>query len=281
MNKVFFIVIHILAIAAFIVGYSPFALALCLAFYLIRMFAITGCFHRLMSHRTYQTSRWFQFVLAFIGTCAAQKGPLWWAAAHRHHHKHADTEEDIHSPGIKGIWWAHAGWVLSEEHDEADLKLVKDLSVYPELNWLDKYHYVPPLMYMVGCYLLGLIVENYFPGLHTTAFQCLFWGCFLSTVLLYHGVFCINSFTHLVGKRRFNTSDESRNSFFLSIITLGEGWHNNHHRYPGSERQGFYWWEMDITHYVLVIFSKLGLVWNLRTPPERIYQEALENKRNR
>lgn len=274
MNKLIFILIHLGALLAFLLDFSYIALALCLAFYFVRMFAITAGYHRLFSHRSYSTSRFFQFILAFLGTTAAQKGPLWWSALHRHHHKHSDTEEDIHSPSIRGVWHAHIGWVLSEEHDEADMKLVRDLTKYPELVMLDKYHYIPPLMFLAFTFLLGFVMENYLPSLGLSMFQVAIWGGLVSTVLLYHGTFAINSLAHILGKKRFETGDQSKNSLILALITLGEGWHNNHHRYPGSERQGFYWWEIDITHYVLYFLSKLGLVWNLRKPAERIYQEA-------
>jgi stearoyl-CoA desaturase (delta-9 desaturase) len=276
MNKLFFVVIHLAALSALWTGASAVAVIFCLMAYLVRMFAITAGYHRLFSHRSYSTSRFFQFVLAFIGASSAQKGPLWWAASHRHHHKHSDTELDIHSPGIRGIWWAHVGWVISKEYDEVDLELVKDLTKYPELMLLEKYHYIPPLIFLLSVAGLGVLIEQYLPSAQTSMLQFFVWGTFVSTVLLYHATFAINSLTHVFGKRRFATSDQSRNSLILALITLGEGWHNNHHRYPGSERQGFYWWEIDLTHLVLLFLRKLGIVWNLRVPPQRIYDEALK-----
>jgi len=278
LNKSFFVVIHLGCFLIIWTGVSAVALAVALSLYLIRMFAITAGYHRLFSHRSYSTSRAFQFVLAVLGSSAAQKGPLWWAASHRHHHKHSDTEEDIHSPGLHGLWWAHAGWVLSSENDEADLTTVKDLTKFPELVLLERFHFVPPLILLACCYLLGVLLALYYPQLGTNGFQMAVVGALLSTVLLYHGTFVINSLSHMMGKQRFATGDESKNSLILAIITLGEGWHNNHHRYPGSERQGFYWWELDISHYVLVLLSKLGLVWNLRTPPKRIYEEGAKGQ---
>lgn len=274
MNKVFFVLIHLGAAAAIWCGVSPIALILCLSFYLIRMFAITAGFHRLFSHRSYKTSRVFQFIIAFIGTSSAQKGPLWWAASHRHHHRHSDTEKDLHSPGIHGLWWAHAGWVLSEEHDEADIHTVADLAKYPELKLLDTYHFVPPLLFLGFNYLLGVYLASSYPSLQTSGLQIMIWGALVSTVILYHATFAINSVAHVLGKKRFNTGDESKNSLLLALLTLGEGWHNNHHRYPASERQGFYWWEIDITHYTLKLLSLLGIVWDLKEPPARIYEEA-------
>lgn len=278
MNKVIFLAIHLGCIGAFWTGWSTVAIFACIFFYVVRMFAITAGYHRLFSHRAFKTSRAFQFILAFIGTASAQKGPLWWTASHRHHHKHSDTDQDIHSPGMRGIWWAHAGWVLSPEHDDADISTVKDLAKFPELRFLDRYHYIPPLLFLFSMAALGYLLSVYSPSLQTSALQMVVWGALISTMLLYHGTFAINSLAHIMGKRRFNTGDQSRNSLILAILTLGEGWHNNHHRYPGSERQGFYWWEIDITHYILRALEKLGLVWDLRTPPQRIYDEALTNQ---
>lgn len=238
------------------------------------MFAITAGYHRLFSHRSYSTSRTFQFILGFIGATSAQKGPLWWAASHRHHHRHSDTDKDIHSPGMRGLWWAHVGWVLSTDHDQADLTLVKDLSRYPELRFLENFHYIPPLLFLVFTYLLGILLNYLYPSLQISGVQAMVWGALISTVCLYHGTFAINSVAHIFGRKRFKTKDESRNSFLLAIFTLGEGWHNNHHRYPGSERQGFYWWEIDISHYILKLLSIFGIVWDLKKPPARIYEEA-------
>lgn len=266
--------VHLACLSALWVGVSWVAVAVCLALYVIRMFAITGAYHRYFSHRSYETSRVFQFLLAFLGTTAAQKGPIWWASHHRHHHRHSDTPEDIHSPIVHGIYFAHVGWVLSSQFLEPRLELVKDLVKFPELKLLERFNVVPPILLGVACFFLGAWLEHAYPLLETNGLQMLTWGFFISTVLLYHGTFCINSFTHLIGKRRFPSTDCSKNHWFLALITLGEGWHNNHHYYPGSERQGFYWWEIDISHYILVVLSWFGLVWNLRTPPERVYAAA-------
>ena len=269
-----FIGVHFSCLLALWVGVSWVAVAVCLALYVIRMFGITAGYHRLFSHRSYDTSRWFQFVMAWIGASSAQKGPLWWAGHHRHHHKHSDTPEDVHSPIVEGIWWAHVGWVMSSQFVNPRPDQVKDLSKYPEIRFIDHWHLLPPVVLGVFCYYLGVFLQAYYPQLHTNGMQMLVWGFFISTVLLYHGTFLVNSAAHLVGKQRFKTGDESRNSLIVALFTLGEGWHNNHHRYPGSERQGFYWWEIDLSHYALTVLSWFGIVWNLRTPPERIYEEA-------
>ena len=270
-----FWMVHFACLLALWVGVSWVAVAVCLALYGVRMFAITGGYHRYFSHRSFQTSRIFQFLLALLGCTSAQKGPIWWASHHRYHHKYSDTEHDVHSRTISGIYHAHVGWVLSTQYDHTETDLVKDLSKFPELRLLGRWHMIPPILLATATFYFGVWLEKAFPALQTSGPQMLVWGFFISTVLLYHGTFCINSFTHLIGKRRFNTSDDSRNHWLLALITLGEGWHNNHHRYPGSARQGMYWWEIDVTHYVLVLLSKCGLVWGLRTYPQTVYEEAM------
>ena len=270
--------IHMGCLAVIWAGISWVAVAICLALYLIRMFAITGGYHRYFSHRTYKTSRVFQFILAFIGASSAQKGPLWWASHHRQHHQHSDTEQDVHSSRVKGVWWSHVGWVLSSQYIETNVDLVKDLSRFPELRFIDRNHLIAPVSLAVALFYCGEWLLHASPNLHTSGLQLLVWGFCISTTLLYHGTFMINSAAHLIGTQRFFTGDDSRNNFWLALITLGEGWHNNHHRYPGSEKQGFYWWEIDISHYILTLLSWLGLVWDLRVPPERIYAEAMRNE---
>ncbi|HUB68483.1 MAG TPA: acyl-CoA desaturase [Candidatus Methylacidiphilales bacterium] len=254
-----FLMVHFACLAVFWVGVDFKAAALCAFMFFIRKFGITGAFHRYFSHRSYKTSRVFQFCLAFLGGAAAQKGCLWWAAQHRHHHKHSDTEEDIHSAKLEGFYWSHLGWVLSPEYEEYDANTVKDLSRFPELVWLDKWLFLPPVTFAVLCFLIhgwmGLVV-----------------GFFISTVILYHTTFSINSLCHMFGSRRYETGEESKNSLWLAILTMGEGWHNNHHHYPLSCRQGFFWWEIDITYYILLGLEKVGLVWDLQAPPKRMLQ---------
>jgi stearoyl-CoA desaturase (delta-9 desaturase) len=253
--------IHGGAVAAFFVGARAIDVILCVAFYWIRMFAITGAYHRYFSHRAYKTSRVFQFLLALLGTTATQKGPLWWAATHRRHHRESDTPRDVHSPVQRGFWYSHMGWILGDEHEGYDPSEVKDLWKYPELRWLDRYHVVPVLAF------IGLSVL--FGGLRGITW----WYC-VSTTLLMHATFTINSLSHVWGKRRFNTSDDSRNNPYLAIITMGEGWHNNHHRYMQTANQGFYWWQIDASYYILKALSFVGLVWDLRKPPQRILDEG-------
>lgn len=266
--------VHLACLAALWVGVSWTAVAVCVALYIIRMFAITGGYHRYFSHRSYKTSRVFQFILGWLGCSSAQKGPIWWASNHRHHHKYSDTPEDLHSPRLNGLWWSHVGWVLSTKYLKARDDLIKDFSKFPEIRFLENYHLLPPIVLAVGVYLLGVYLGVNHPELNTNGAQMLVWGFFISTTLLYHGTFLVNSATHMVGKKRFKTSDDSRNSLIIALLTMGEGWHNNHHRYPGSERQGFYWWEIDMSHYILKMLSWFRIVWDLRVPPERIYDEA-------
>jgi stearoyl-CoA desaturase (delta-9 desaturase) len=262
-----FFLMHVACLLVIWTGVSVVAIITCLVLYVARMFAITAGFHRLFSHRTYKTGRIFQFLLAFMGTAAYQKGPLWWSSHHRRHHLYADTDHDLHSPLTRTFWRSHIGWFLSRDSQATDRKLIPNLIKYGDLRFLDKYYSVPPALLAIACFLLGSMLQRYAPGLGTSGWQMLVWGFFISTVLLYHGTFTVNSLAHIFGSRRFATNDNSRNNFFVALLTLGEGWHNNHHYYPSSERQGFYWWEIDISHYSLRGLSWLGVVWDLRTPP--------------
>ncbi|MEP6911243.1 MAG: acyl-CoA desaturase [bacterium] len=265
-----FLLMHLACLLVILTGVSPVAIAVCLGLYIVRMFAITAGFHRLFAHRTYRTGRIFRFLMAFTGTAAYQKGPLWWSAHHRRHHLLADTEEDLHSPLTRTLWRSHVGWFLSRDSQVTEWKLITNLSKYPDLRFLDRYYSLPPAILAGSTFLLGAILQRYAPGLGTSGWQMLICGFFLSTVLLYHGTFTVNSLAHIFGKRRFATEDNSRNNLFVALITLGEGWHNNHHYYPSSERQGFYWWEVDVSHYTLRALSWLGIVWDLRTPPPNL-----------
>lgn len=271
-----FLMVNLAALSVFWVGVSKIAVTVCIALYVIRMFGITAGYHRYFSHRSYKTSRFFQFILAWIGCSAAQTGPLWWAAHHRHHHRYADQDNDVHSPIKESFWFAHLGWIFCEKNWKTDFNRVKDFAKFPELHWLNRNHYIAPFSLAVAVFFFGLACEKYFPSLGTNRWQMLSWGFFLSTFCTYHATFTINSLMHLMGKKRFNTTDESKNSFILAILTLGEGWHNNHHFYQASERQGMVWWEIDISHYILKTLSFFGIVWDLNTYPKRILE--LRNK---
>jgi stearoyl-CoA desaturase (delta-9 desaturase) len=237
------------------------------------MFALTAGYHRLLAHRSYRTSRAFRFAISAIATTAVQKGPLWWAATHRHHHRVSDGPNDAHSPRL-GFWWSHMGWVLSHNQLDADLSQVADLAKAKELVWLDRLYLLPPLLAFAGFWALGAWLERVAPGLGVTGAQLLVWCGAISTVLLYHGVWCVNSVVHTYGKRRFKTTDDSRNHRWVALWTFGEGWHNNHHRYPAAEQQGFYPGEIDVSHEVLKVLAKLRLVSDLKRPPESILAEG-------
>lgn len=269
-----FLTMHLAVGLVYWAGFSWTALAVAVFTYYARVFGITGGYHRYFSHRTYKTSRVFQFCMAWLGCAAAQMGPLWWAAHHRDHHRYSDTDKDLHSPGIRGFFYAHMGWIMVPRNLETNMKNIKDFAKFPELVFLNKHFYLPPASLAFAMFGLGWLLEKVAPGLGTNAFQMVVWGFVISTVALYHGTFCINSFCHIIGSRRFNTKDESRNSLLLAIITAGEGWHNNHHRYPYSEQQGIYWWEIDMSHYLIKLFEKLGLVWDVNKPPKELYEEA-------
>jgi len=255
-----FIALHFLPLLVFVTGVTWRAVALCALLYVVRMLAITAGYHRYFAHRSYRLRRVPQFVLAVAGSSAAQKGPLWWAAHHRAHHKYSDTERDLHSPK-RGFWWSHVGWILCDKYNKTDRDAIKDFTKFPELVWLDKHDWVAPWALGILSYLIagwsGLIV-----------------GFFLSTVLLWHGTFTINSLAHVWGRRVYATTDTSRNNAVLAVVTGGEGWHNNHHRYPWSARQGFRWWQVDMTYYTLRLFALLGIVHDLRPVPAEVRAEA-------
>jgi stearoyl-CoA desaturase (Delta-9 desaturase) len=263
-----FFAMHGVCFFALLTGWSWTAVGVAFAMYWIRMFAITGIYHRYFSHRTYKTSRLAQFFMALWGGTCAQKGPLWWAAHHRHHHRHSDMPDDVHSPHEHGFLWAHMGWITSRKMFPTNYKNVPDLAKFPELVFLNRFDSFIPFLTGVAMFMLGKALEIWAPQLGTTGWQMLVWGFFISTVFLFHGTCTINSLAHLIGRKRYNTTDHSKNSFFLAIITMGEGWHNNHHHYPAAVRQGFYWWEIDMTYYILRTFEKLGIVWDLNPVPD-------------
>jgi len=258
-----FVLFHALTIVGlFFVEFQWSLVALCIGMYYLRMFAITAGFHRYFSHRAYKTGRGFQFVLALLGTLSIQKGVLWWAAHHRDHHKYSDLENDIHSPKQRGFWYSHLGWILSHRYNETKYDRIRDFSKYPELVWLNKNPILVAVIFGTVMFAIG--------GL-----PWLVWGFAVSTVLLWHGTFTINSLCHVFGSTRYNTGDDSKNSLILSLITMGEGWHNNHHYYQSSANQGFFWWEIDMSYYILKALSWVGIVWDLRKPTEKALRGEL------
>ena len=252
-----FVLVHLACLGAFWTGVTWQALAICIGLYWLRMFAIGAGYHRYFSHRAFSTGRVFQFVLAFLAQTTAQNSVLWWAAMHRRHHLYSDTAQDTHSPRQRGFFYAHVGWIFDPKHMKADLSRVADLARYPELRWLARFELVPAFLTGFACWLAagwsGLVV-----------------GFLWSTVLVYHSTFCINSLAHVHGKARYVTGDDSRNNWLLALMTMGEGWHNNHHAWQGSVRQGFRWWEVDATFYILRALSWTGLVWDLKLPPHSV-----------
>jgi stearoyl-CoA desaturase (delta-9 desaturase) len=234
------------------------------------MFAITGFYHRYFSHKAFKTNRFWQFLFAVIGNAAVQRGPLWWAAHHRHHHRYTDLPDDVHSPKQHGFWWSHLGWLTSRGNFPTRTKYIKEWARFPELRWMNRFDTVIPVLLAGSIYLWGVVLETYAPSLGTNGPQMLVWGFFISTVVLLHATLTINSLDHMIGTRRYNTNDTSRNNAVLAILTLGEGWHNNHHCYAVSARQGFRWWELDITYYLLLLLCRLGVVRDLRPVPENV-----------
>jgi len=252
-----FLLVHLGGVAALWTGVTAPAVALCIALYGLRMFAVTAGYHRYFSHRAFATGRPFQFVLAFLAQSSAQKSVLWWAAKHRHHHLHSDTVRDVHSPRHTGFLYSHVGWIFTRQHDAMDFARVADLALYPELRWLHRFETLPAILLGIACFLAAG-----WPGVAV--------GFCWSTILVYHATFCINSLAHVRGRRRYVTGDDSRNNIALALLTMGEGWHNNHHAYQSSARQGFRWWEPDLTWYMLKLLAALGLVRDLKVPPARV-----------
>jgi stearoyl-CoA desaturase (delta-9 desaturase) len=252
--------IHVSCLVAIYTGVSVVDVALLAVTYWARLFGITGGFHRYFSHRSYKTSRAVQFGLAFLGTSSIQKGPLWWAGTHRLHHRYSDQPGDPHSPRVS-FWYSHQAWIFDPQWQYTRISEIRDFAKFPELVWLNQWHIAPPLILSLVCYAIGDL-------------SGLVWGMGISTVALWHSTYSINSLSHRWGSTRFDTGDDSRNNLFLALLTLGEGWHNNHHRFMNSVRQGFYWWEIDVTYYVLRIMNAAGLIWDMKQPPASVYLEA-------
>jgi stearoyl-CoA desaturase (delta-9 desaturase) len=274
-----FLAIHIACIAVFSVGVSRCAVIMALFLYTLRMFAITGFYHRYFAHCAFRTSRVVQFIFALVGATSVQRGALWWASQHRHHHAHSDQPQDVHSALQHGFFWSHMGWFMAQENFATRGELIEPLMRFPELRFLDRFDGVVPIGFAVALYALGEFFAKSFPSLETNGWQLVVWGFCISTVFLYHATFTINSLSHRFGKRRYATNDDSRNNIWLALITFGEGWHNNHHHFPGAARQGFHWWEIDLTYYGLRLLSTLGIIWDLReVPPTFIHTRRVTTR---
>lgn len=270
-----FFAMHLACLLVLWVGISPVAFGAGVLLYFVRVFGLTAFYHRYFSHRSFKTSRAFQFIGALLGSSAGQRGPIWWAAHHRDHHRMSDHEGDVHSPHLHGFLWSHMLWFMTRENYATKGRAVKDLLRYPELRFLDRYDFLAPTLLAVGMFGLGELLNYALPSLRTNGWQMLIWGFLISTIMLYHVTFAINSLAHTVGSRRYATQDDSRNNWLLALFTFGEGWHNNHHHYPASAKQGFYWWEVDVTYYLLVLLSWFGLVWELKGVPEPVLVKRL------
>jgi stearoyl-CoA desaturase (delta-9 desaturase) len=262
-TSVLFWGVHLAALGGVLYcGWSWHGLALAAASYFVRMFVVTAAYHRYFAHRSFKTSRWFQLLLALGAQSAAQKGVLWWASHHRWHHKYSDTPRDVHSAKLRGFWHSHIGWIVGEDWNDTDATMVSDLAKYPELRFLDRASVA--LLPTVALALAFLFIGGV---------QGLVWGFLVSTVLLWHGSFSINSLAHLFGRRPYATADDSRNNWLLAILTNGEGWHNNHHHYQSSANQAFHWWQIDVTYYLLRLLAACGLIWDLRRPPPEVVSQ--------
>ncbi len=255
-----FFVFHLVAlVGVFLIPPSVELVLAALGIFWLRILGVTLGYHRYFSHRAFRTSRVFQCLLAWWAVSSAQKGVLWWAGHHRNHHRYSDSPQDVHSPRRRGFLWSHVGWILARRYNETPVETVRDLARYPELRWLDRHNNVPTVVLALACFLIG-------------GWTGLIWGYFVTTVLLWHGTFTINSLSHVFGRRRYPTTDTSRNNFWLSVLTLGEGWHNNHHYFCSSARNGFFWWEWDPTYYTIRALEALGIVWDVKRPPRRVLE---------
>jgi stearoyl-CoA desaturase (delta-9 desaturase) len=271
-----YVLIHLAAILVFFYPITLSCILVAFISYSVRMFSITAFYHRYFSHRSFKTSRFFQYVGAFIACSSGQRGPLWWAAHHRRHHKHSDTDDDVHSPHTKSLFWSHTLWFMTDYSVPTFLKEIPDWLKFKELRILNRFDWIPVLLLALGCYFAPKI-NWIFNITGLSSMQMLIWGFFVPTILLYHATFAVNSISHLFGSRQFNTKDKSKNNWLVAIFTFGEGWHNNHHFFPGSARQGFFKDELDITYYGLKLLSLLGLVRDLRPVPVWVKEKAIRN----
>lgn len=265
MTTFFMVAFHIGAIVAlFMFSWSALAISLVLL-YVAGGFGIGMGYHRLLTHRGYKTHKWMEYLMTICATLALEGGPFFWVATHRVHHQNTDVEGDPHSPRDGGFW-AHAGWIITgralHNHADALLPYIPDLRKDKFMTFISKWHWLP--LTIVGFILLAI-----------GGWKFVMWGVFLRTVVGLHCTWLVNSATHMWGRQRFLTGDTSKNSFWVAVLTFGEGWHNNHHAHPQSARHGLAWYEVDVNWYVIAVLRKLGLIWDVKIP--RL--EALEKKR--
>jgi stearoyl-CoA desaturase (delta-9 desaturase) len=275
--KLRLLLLHLGALGVFFVPFTPGLAVAAAVGYFVRVFAWEGGSHRYFAHKAFKTSRAFQCVLALLSAAAGVRGPLWWATHHRLHHRKADTPEDPNTPLYRGFWYAYVGWLFEKKNADSDLDSAPDLACYPELVFINRFHYFAPLVLLVLIYLVGQHSTLF--GASGLGLSAVAWVFFLSTALSMQALFSVGSLGHgiqpgLLNHRRFDTRDTSTNLGLMSILTMGASWHNNHHRCAVAARSGFYWWQVDLTYRVLQVMSLVGLVWDLRQPPERILREG-------
>lgn len=250
-------------VALFLFSWKGLALAAFL-WWVTGSLGIGMCYHRLLTHRGYKTYRWLEYILTTCGTLALEGGPIAWVATHRIHHQNTDKEGDPHSPQDGGFW-AHMGWILTGKaihHNTAELfPYVPDLRKDKFHVWISKWHWLPTTV--MGLLFLGI-----------GGWSWLFWGIFFRTTVGLHATWLVNSATHIWGSQRFLTGDTSTNSFWVAILTWGEGWHNNHHAFPQIARHGYVWYEVDCTWYGIMALQYLGLIWDVRLPKSKACQPA-------
>lgn len=270
-----FILINLSCFLVFYVHFSRIAVITAALLYFFRLFTIGAFYHRYFSHKAFKTNRFWQFIFAALAGTSAQRGPLWWASHHRQHHMVSDKPEDAHSPVQHGFWWSHVGWFLTKKHYHYNPERVKDLECYPELVFLERYDVMMPTLLFISLFIAGWLLQTYAPQLNTGIGEMLVWGFSVSLIALFNTTVLINSLCHVYGTTKYDTADHSKNNLLFALLTLGEGWHNNHHHYPISARQGFMWWEIDITYYLIKLMEWVGIVWDVKSVPRVVLEKNL------
>ena len=246
------------------VGFHWAGVAIFGANYVVGALSITVGFHRYISHKSLKTNRVCQLVIGFLGCCQLQGGPIAWSTIHRHHHRASDKQQDLHTP-THGFYQSHYGWLLNPKtYEVAFGSGVSDLNKYKELIWLDRYNFIPPVIYFVCLWSGGEWYSRQHPETFIDGWYVLFWGGILRVVGLWHVTWSVNSVCHIWGRRDFATKDESKNNLWIALLSLGEGWHNNHHKYPSSARNGFGWMQPDVSYYFILLMKRLRMAKDIR-----------------
>ncbi len=267
-TTLFMVVIHLLAVVALLPRFwsGPAVVVLLVLYWLTACIGVTLGYHRLLAHRAFAVPRWLEALIATCGTLSCQHGPIDWVGLHRHHHLHSDDPADHHNSHL-GFWWSHVGWMLRDVPAQHNVRqLTPELQEVPYYRWLNRNFLLLQLPLAVVLFLLGR-------SLGVGGWALVLWGIPLRLVLVYHVTWFVNSATHRWGYVSYATSDNSRNNWWVAVLTFGEGWHNNHHAYPSSARIGFRWWELDITWWHIRVLQFVGLARQLRlAPPLRSFQ---------